>query len=361
MKAAVLREANTPLTIEEVQVDKPGRGEVLVRTAAAGVCHSDLHYVNGTYPMLFPVILGHEASGVVEAVGEGVNYVKPGDHVITCLSGFCGHCRHCLTGHTHRCGKKDLRRDKDQPARLELKSNRVTQFAGLSAFAEQMLIHENFLVRVTPEIPLDRAALIGCAVTTGVGAVFRTAAVRPGSTVAVIGCGGIGLSAINGAAIAGAGRIIGIDLSDSKLELARSFGATDVLNAGDGNPVEAVQNMTRGGVDYAFEAVGLKQTSEQAFAMTRTGGTATVIGMLPPGVKVEVDGMELLREKKLQGSNMGSNQFRIDMPRLVDFYLQGRLHLDQLLSRRIGLGEINEAFADLEKGEVARSVIVFDQ
>jgi len=224
-----------------------------------------------------------------------------------------------------------------------------------------MLVHENAVVKIRDDMPLDRAALIGCGVTTGVGAALRTARVEPGSTVAVIGCGGVGMGAINGAAIAGAARVIAVDRLASKLELARSFGATDVVDASQGDPVEQVMALTdKKGVHYAFEAIGLKQTAEQAWAMLRTGGTATVIGMIAPGVKVEIHGIDLLREKKLQGSMMGSNRFRIDMPRFVDFYLSGKLELDALISSRIKLDEINDAMEALKTGEVARQVIMFD-
>jgi S-(hydroxymethyl)glutathione dehydrogenase/alcohol dehydrogenase len=209
-------------------------------------------------------------------------------------------------------------------------------------------------------MPLDRAALIGCGVTTGLGAVFRTAAVEVGSTVAVVGCGGVGLSAVQGGAIAGASRVIAVDTNPSKLELARKFGATDAVNPADGDPVAQVRELTGGGVDYSFEAIGLKTTTEQAFRMLRNGGTATVIGMIPLGTKIEIHGVDFLAEKRIQGCNMGSNRFRVDMPKYVDFYLAGRLNLDDLLSHRLSLAEINEGFAALERGEVARSVIVFD-
>ena len=209
-------------------------------------------------------------------------------------------------------------------------------------------------------MPLDRAALIGCGVTTGVGAVIHTAAVEPGSTVAVIGCGGVGLSAINGAAIAGAARIIAVDMVASKLELARKFGATDIVNASEVDAIGEVREMTGGGVHYSFEAIGLKQTAEQAFKMLNFGGTATIIGMIPVGVNIEVHGPEFLMERKLQGSNMGSNRFRVDMPRFVDFYLQGRLHLDDLISGRIKLEDVNDGLSALETGEVARNVIMFE-
>ena len=360
MKAAVLREVNKPLEIEDVQHGDPGPREVLVRTVAAGVCHSDLHFHNGSYPIATPAILGHESAGVVEAVGSMVTYVKPGDHVITCLSAFCGHCEHCLTGHMSLCMEPELQRGPEEPPRLAKGDQTLTQFLNLSSFAEYMLVHEHAIAKIREDMPLDRAALIGCGVTTGVGSVIHTAGVEPGATVAVIGCGGVGLAAINGAAIAGAGRIIAVDQVPAKLDLAMKFGATDQVNASEVDPVQAVRELTGGGVHYAFEAIGLAKTAQQAFKMVRRGGTATVIGMIPVGTMVEVHGPEFLAEKKLQGSNMGSNRFRVDMPRFVDFYLQGKLHLDDLISSRIRLEDVNDAFAQLETGEVARNVIMFE-
>ncbi len=361
MKAAVFREVNVPMEIEEITIDKPGPREVLVRTAAAGVCHSDMHFFNGTYPGALPIVLGHESAGIVEEVGELVTYVQPGDHVITCLSVFCGHCEYCLTGHMSLCQEPEVRRGPDDVPRLSKEGAGLTQFANLGSFAEQMLVHEHSVAKIREDMPLDRAALIGCGVTTGVGAAIHTAAVEPGSTVAVIGCGGVGLSAINGAAIAGAGRVIAVDMVASKLDLARKFGATDAVDASAGDVVQQVRDLTDGGVHYAFEAIGLKATAEQAFQMLRRGGMATVIGMIPPGHMVELHGAEFLQEKKIQGSMMGSNRFRVDMPRFVDFYLQGKLHLDDMVSSRIGLADVTDALLALETGEVARSVIVFDQ
>jgi S-(hydroxymethyl)glutathione dehydrogenase/alcohol dehydrogenase len=360
MKAAVLREVKKPLVIEDVAIDNPKAHEVLVRTAAVGVCHSDLHFIEGLYKTRMPIVLGHESAGIVEKVGSEVRYVKPGDHVITCLSVFCGHCEFCTTGRPFSCESPETVRQREEAPRLSQNGKPMGQFLNLSSFAEQMLIHEHALVKIREDMPLDRAALIGCAVTTGFGAVINTAKVDVGSTVAVIGCGGIGLSAINGAAIAGAGRIIAVDIKGTKLNLARHFGATDVVNAAECDPVEAVKQMTGGGVHYAFEALGLKKTAEQAFRMLRASGTATVIGMVPEDQTIEVNGAELLYDRKLQGSNMGSNHFRVDMPRFVDFYLAGKLKLDDMISRRLKLEQINEAFEEMKRGEVARSVIVFD-
>jgi S-(hydroxymethyl)glutathione dehydrogenase/alcohol dehydrogenase len=360
MKAAVLREVRTPLQIEDVQIGKPGPHEVLIRTAAAGVCHSDLHFIEGSYPYPLPAVLGHESAGVVEQVGSEVRTVKPGDHVITCLSAFCGHCEFCLTGHMSLCVSPETKRDASEPPRLTSDKGDMQQFLNLSSFAEQMLIHEHACVAIRNDMPLDRAALIGCGVLTGTSAVFHTAKVRPGETVAVIGCGGVGLAAINGAAIAGAGRIIAVDMSKSKDNLARHFGATDFVCAAEGDPVKEILESTKGGVHHAFEAVGLKKTTEQAFGMLRRGGTAYVIGMIPIGQSIEIPGYAFLGEKKLVGSLMGSNHFPVDMPRLVEMYLAGKLKLDDMVSRRIKLEEVNDAFEEMKGGQIARSVIVFD-
>jgi S-(hydroxymethyl)glutathione dehydrogenase / alcohol dehydrogenase len=360
VKAAVLQTIPGDLVIDDVQVDKPGPREVLIDVAAAGCCHSDLHFMEGKYPYMTPVVMGHEASGVVAAVGDEVTHVKPGDHVITCLSVFCGQCDYCIVGKPHLCTKEAVRRPDDQGSRLSKDGEPVFQFLDLSAFAEQMLVHEGAVVRIRDDMPLDRAALIGCGVTTGLGAVFNTAGVRPGETVAVIGCGGVGLSAIQGARIAGAGRIIAIDMVNTKLDMARAFGATDVVNAGEGDPVAHVAQLTLGGVDHAFEAIGLKVAAEQAFGMVKAGGCATVIGMIPVGQNVELPGVAFLAEKKIQGSVMGSNRFRVDMPRYVDMYLQGQLNLDDMISDRLPLKDVNTAFEAMKTGEIARDVIVFE-
>jgi Zn-dependent alcohol dehydrogenases, class III len=360
MKAAVLREVGKPLQIEDVQISKPGPHEVLIRTAAAGVCHSDLHFVEGSYPHPLPAVLGHESAGIVEAVGSEVRTVKPGDHVITCLSAFCGHCNHCLTGHMSLCVSPDTKRGKDDEPRLTTANGPMMQYLNLSSFAEQMLIHEHACVAVRKDMPLDRAALIGCSVMTGVGAVMHTSNVRPGDTVAVIGCGGVGLSAINGAAIAGAGRIIAIDVVAGKENYARAFGATDFVNASEVDPVQAVIEMTKGGVEHSFEALGMTKTAEQAFNMLARGGTANIIGMIPVGQSISLMGAAFLGEKRIQGSLMGSNRFPVDMPRLVDMYMAGKLKLDDMISRRLKLEQVNEAFAEMKTGSIARSVIVFD-
>ncbi|GIS93983.1 MAG: alcohol dehydrogenase [Dehalococcoidia bacterium] len=360
MKAAVLHEVNQPLQMEEIDVALPGPREVLVRTKASGVCHSDLHFVEGLYTTTMPVVLGHEAAGIVEAIGSQVNYVSPGDRVICCLSVFCGQCERCTTGRPVLCSRTGLVRGQDEAPRLSQGGASVTQFANLGAYAEMMLVHENSLVKIEQDIGFEQMALIGCGATTGLGAAMNTAKVEPGSTVAVIGCGGVGLNAIQGAKLAGALRIIAIDSVEDKLTLAREFGATDVIDASSGDVETKVKDLTKGGVDYSFEAIGKKETAEQSFSILRAGGTATIIGMIPQGVKIELDGASFLRERRIQGSSMGSNHFRVDMPRYVDFYLQGRLKLDELVSRRLTLEDVNEAFKYMKEGSVARSVMMFD-
>ncbi len=360
MKAAVLHETNQPMTVEEVALTKPKRREVLVRTAFAGLCHSDLHFIEALYPHPLPAVLGHEAAGVVEAVGEDVTYLKPGDHVISCLSVFCGTCSQCVTGRTVLCEDTTVKLQPGMSRRLSWSGQgQMNQFLNLSAFAEQMLVHENALVKIREDIPLDRATLVGCGVITGVGAVFNTARIEAGSSVAVIGCGGVGLAAVNGAALAGAERIIAVDTLPQKLELAVKMGATDTVLVGNGDPVQQVRDLTGGGVHYSFEALGTKATAEQSFAMLRPGGTATIIGMIPFGTKIELHGFDFLRERKIQGSSMGSNHFRVDMPRLLEFWRQGRLHLDHLISGTLRLDEINEGFARLKSGVPVRQLIAF--
>ena len=360
MKAAVFHAPHQPLTIEEVTIDNPLPREVVVRTVASGVCHSDLHFIEGLYPIAVPAILGHEAAGIVEAVGEQVTYVKPGDHVICCLSVFCGHCEMCVSGRPALCRNPDLRRRPDQPPKLTWNGTPLTQFANLGAYAEKMLVHENAIVKMREDMPFGAAALIGCGVTTGVGAALNTARIEPGSSVAVFGCGGVGLAAVQGARIGGARMIIAVDTVEAKLATAKDLGATHVVDASAGDPVKAIRELTGGGVEYSFEAIGLKRAAEQAFECLAPGGTATVIGMIPVGQKVELDGPAFLSEKKIQGSSMGSNRFRKDMPRYVDSYMQGRLKLDEMITRTGRLEDVNEAFRAMKAGEVARTVLMFD-
>jgi len=360
MKAAVLREVGKPLQIEDVQISKPGPREVLIRTKASGLCHSDLHFMEGLWPHPLPTVLGHEAAGVVEQVGSEVTLVKPGDHVITCLSAFCGHCEFCLTDRMSLCLSPETKRKADEPTRLTQNGAAMTQYLNLSGFAEQMLVHEHACVAIRKDMPFDRAALIGCGVMTGVGAAILTAKVRPGDTVAVIGLGGVGLSAVNGAAIAGAARIIAVDMSPGKANLAMAFGATDFVCAAEDDPVKTVLEMTKGGVDQSFECVGLTKTVEQAFGMIKRGGATNVVGMVALGQNISLPGSAFMGGKTIRGSAMGSNRFPLDMPKLVDMYMVGKLKLDDMVSRRIRLDQVNEGFAEMKGGQIARSVIVFD-
>jgi S-(hydroxymethyl)glutathione dehydrogenase/alcohol dehydrogenase len=362
MKAAVLIQPGSPLEIEELSISNPGPHEVLIRTAACGLCHSDLHFIDGAYPHPLPAVPGHEAAGIVEAVGSEVRTVKVGDAVVTCLSAFCGHCEYCVTGRMSLClGGETRRSPKDAPRLSRADGSVVNQMLNLSAFAEQMLIHEHACVKIDPDMPLDRAAVIGCAVTTGAGAIFNACKLTPGETVTVVGCGGVGLATINAAKIAGAGRIIAADPIPEKRALALKLGATDVIDATAEGAAAQIIEMTKGGVDHAIEAVGRPASANLAVSVLRRGGTATILGMMPLAEKVGLSAMDLLSGKKLQGAIMGGNRFPVDIPRLVDFYLRGLLDLDSIIAETIPLSGINEGFEKMKKGDSARSVIVFDQ
>ncbi|MFC3172679.1 Zn-dependent alcohol dehydrogenase [Novosphingobium bradum] len=362
MKAAVLRELGGALGIEDLAIASPRADEVLVRVTAVGLCHSDLHAMQGVPPLPLPMVPGHEVAGVVEQVGENVRRVKPGDSVVVLLTFHCGHCDQCESGHSNRCFPPEARRAATEPHRLCKGAEPIAQFANIGGFAEQVLVHESGCVAITPDIAPDKACLIGCGVTTGMGAAIRSAAVRPGQSVAVIGCGGVGLSAINGAAIAGAGRIVAIDVLPAKLAMAREFGATDTIDASAGGVVEQVLELTRGrGVDHAIECIGRKDTIEAGCAMLGKGGMATIVGVTPPEMRIELSPLHLmLGERRVQGSFMGGVRTMVDIPRYAELYLQGRLHLDQLVSQRLTLDQVNQGFAAMKQGGLARSVIVFD-
>ncbi len=359
MKAAVLFEAKTPLTIEDVTVADPAPHEVLIRTVAVGVCRSDLHFVDGAYPHAVPTIPGHEAAGVVEAVGGEVRSVKVGDHVVTCLSAFCGQCEFCVTGRMALCIDPSVKRPRGAPPRLMLGDRPIAQMLNLSAYAEMMLVHEHACVAIDPEMPLDRAAILGCAVTTGAGAVFNAADVTPGETVCVVGCGGVGLAAVNAARIVGAGKIIAVDPVADKRALAEKLGATHCVDASSDTAADAVVEISRGGVHHAIEAVGRPQSAATAVKVLRRGGTATILGMMPLGEKVGLSALDLLSGKRLQGGFMGANRFPVDIPRLVDFYQRGLLDLDTIIADRMPLARINDAFDELRKGDATRTVITF--
>ncbi len=360
IKAAVFRAANEPLSIETVQIAEPDPHEVLLRTAASGVCHSDLHALEGNNDVP-PAVFGHEPAGVVEAVGDQVSNVAVGDHVVACTSFSCGSCAQCFGGHPHLCSNKlSMSGRISGGSRLSQDGQPIAQMSGLGSFAEMMLVHERALVKIDDDIPLDRAALCGCAITTGVGAALNTAEVSPGSSVAVFGIGGVGISIVQGARIAGARQIIGIDLVEDKLALAKHFGATHTVNGNSADVVKQIKRLSNGGVDYAFDAVGNKLLAEQCLYCLRPRGLATLVGAIYPVTdKVELMAGHFFVEKRIQGCYMGSNRFQQDVPRYLDLYKQGRLNLDDMISERMPLDNINEAFAAMKAGEVARSVIVF--
>ena len=363
MKAAVMRAQNAPLVIEDLNIDDPGPGEVLVKTMASGICHSDLHVIEGGLPMPPPCVLGHEPAGIVEAVGPDVTSVAPGDHIIACLSRYCGTCKFCTGGRPYLCiaGYMGRPGGNPKPALTDANGEAVAQFTSLSSFAEKMLTTERSVVKIRDDMPMDRACLIGCGVTTGLGAALHTVDIRAGDTCVIIGCGGVGLSAIQGARIAGAGKIIAVDAQPWKFDLARDCGATDCVDASDGTALQAVMELSGGGADFVVECIGLVPTVEEAVQMTGRGGTTVLVGVVPVTQKVSISAADLtLGEKKITGSLMGSNRFQYDMPRYIDFYLDGRLRIDEMISSRIKLDEINDAFDLMRKGEAARQVIVFD-
>jgi S-(hydroxymethyl)glutathione dehydrogenase/alcohol dehydrogenase len=361
MKASVLREVGGPLSVEEVELSDLGPREVRVRTVASGVCGSDLHVILGDNPWQMPIVLGHEPAGVVEAIGGDVSAVAPGDHVVACSSAFCGHCDFCVEGRTFLCGGMETMRSEDEPPRLHQADVAVQQFAYISSFAEEMVLHENSVVSIRKDMPLDRACLLGCGVLTGVGAALNSARVRAGESTAVIGCGGVGLSVVQGCRIAGASEIVAVDTVEWKLELARKLGATETVLVSDGDVVGQVRELTSGGVDYSFECIGNPNTTRDAVEMLRPAGTCLLIGLMPVGTDFSLPGFDLvLSSKRIMGSLMGSNRFRLDIPMLVDFYMSGRLNLDEMISDRIALADLGNAFDRLQSGSVARSVVVFD-
>jgi S-(hydroxymethyl)glutathione dehydrogenase / alcohol dehydrogenase len=364
-RAAVLFEAGKKLEIHDVDVAPPKAGEVLVHMAAGGVCHSDLHVMTGHLNAPLPAILGHEGAGVVADVGPGVTSVGPGDHVIPLWRVSCGECEHCTGGRPALCAAgmqiRSTGRLVDGTSRFSLSGREIKHFNGVSTFSEYSVIPERSVLRIDPAFPLDRAALLGCAVITGVGAVVHAARVRVGSTVAVFGTGGVGLNVVQGATLAGARQIIAVDLLDRKLEFAKQFGATHTVNASGGDPVAAVRGLTGGrGVDYAFEVIGLPKTMRQAYDCVAKRGMAVIVGVSPLSAEVSVPVMSLVFEERvLTGSIYGSARPRVDIPVLIDLYHAGKLKLDELLTRSYPFAEINEAYAALERGEVARSVVTF--
>ncbi|MHB1930383.1 MAG: Zn-dependent alcohol dehydrogenase [Acidimicrobiales bacterium] len=361
-RAAVLYEFNTPLVVEEIEVDPPRSGEVMVRLAASGVCHSDLHSAQGIHPLPLPVIMGHEGSGVVEEVGEGVGSVRPGDHVILSWLPYCGRCRFCTSGRPALCdnlGWSDAGTMMDGTTRFHRGDQRLGHNTA-SSFAELTVVPEQTVIAVDPSLDLTELALLGCAVMTGTGAVFNTAGVRPGESVAVVGCGGVGLSVIQGARIAGAAPIIAVDPVASKRDLALTLGASHAVDPSAGDAADAVRQLAGGGVDVAFEALGRPETILTTLDLVGKGGKAVLVGMAPPEARVPLDALTLtLQERSVLGCWYGSCRPPADFARLLGLYRCGDLDLRSLVTTTISLEMINDAFGAMEAGEAARTVITY--
>ncbi len=366
VRAAVAWEPDSPLVVEVIDLAAPKQGEVLVRLAATGVCHTDAYTLSGRDPEgLFPVVLGHEGAGVVEEVGPGVTSVSPGDHVIPLYIPECRECKYCLSGRTNLCVKLRATQGQgvmlDGTSRLSHRGKPIYHYMGTSTFAECTVLPEIALAKIRKDAPLDKVCLLGCAVTTGIGAVLHTAKVEPGSSVAVFGLGGVGLSVIQGAVMAGAERIIAVDLNAKKFELAGQFGATDFIEAGDvGDIAASIVDMTDGGADYSFECVGNVDLMGQALACTQRGwGEAIIIGVAGAGEEIHARPFLLVTGRSWRGTAFGGTRGRTQLPRFVDRYVEGRIKLDEMVSATLPLERINEAFDRMHEGEVIRSVVVY--
>ncbi len=364
-KAVICREVNKPPVVEEIEVDSPKAGEVMIKLDACGVCHSDLSATNGTIPLPPPLILGHEGAGKVVEVGEGVTDLAVGDSVVSCFVYSCGECRYCKTGRLVLCNdasKAYFTLPTGDLRTKDLSGNPLHIFSGVGVMAEYATVNRKNVVKIEPDIPADRAALVGCAVMTGVGAAINTAKVEPGSSAVIFGAGGVGLNVIQGCAIAGAQTIIAVDMVDKKLEFAQQFGATHVVNPNsDGDPVAKVREITGGaGADYGFECIGLGSVAAQAYSAVGKGGTIVVVGVAKMGDMTSVPTTLLpMEEKIITGSWFGSARPSVDYPRLLGLYKANRLKLDELVTQTYSIDDAPRAFEDLEKGVNARGVIVF--
>jgi S-(hydroxymethyl)glutathione dehydrogenase / alcohol dehydrogenase len=348
--------------IVEIELADPGPGEVLIRTVSAGVCHTDLHGVHGLVAAsLVPYILGHEAAGVVEQVGPGVRRVTSGDHVVVSALPYCGHCERCLRGRPYLCMVDEYARAEGEGSRIGWNGQPINQFLGVGGLASRLLVGQNAVVKIRPDMPLEFACILGCGVVTGVGAVLNTAHVEQGSSVVVVGCGGVGLAAIQGAKIAFAGSIIAVDLDDQKLDLAKRLGATHLVNAKDTDAVEFVRELTAGGADYVFEVVGTDATRRDALAMSSRGGAVVFVGMIDPAAQVTLSGAEIMAGRTISKSVFGSSRVGIDIPRLVDHFLAGRLDLESLVTARRALDDVPDVLRGLDDGNLlGRTVVTFE-
>jgi S-(hydroxymethyl)glutathione dehydrogenase/alcohol dehydrogenase len=366
-RAAVAWEANKPLSIEEVDLAGPKAGEVLVRIVATGVCHTDAFTLSGADPEgLFPVILGHEGGGIVEEVGAGVTSVRPGDHVIPLYTPECGTCEFCLSGKTNLCQRIRVTQGKgvmpDGTSRFSIKGKPILHYMGTSTFSEHTVLPEISVAKINPTAPLEKVCLLGCGITTGIGAVLNTAKVTPGSTVAVFGLGGIGLSVVQGAVIAKASRIIAVDLNPSKWTMARELGATDYVNPKDyDKPVQQViVDLTNGGVDYSFECIGNVHVMRSALECCHKGwGESVIIGVAGAGQEISTRPFQLVTGRVWRGSAFGGVKGRSQLPGYVDRYLSGEIKIDEMISKVLPLEKINDAFELMHEGKVIRSVIEY--
>ncbi|HEV8227908.1 MAG TPA: Zn-dependent alcohol dehydrogenase [Methylomirabilota bacterium] len=361
--AAVLYEARKPLVVEDVELLEPGPHEVQVRWVANGVCHSDLHVMTGDYPHPLPVILGHEAAGVVEKIGPGVETVTPGDHVCSSYIPSCGRCWYCIGGQPTMCALRDKPRwfMLDGTSRFRRNGQPLHHFLQVAGYATHSVLPEQSVIPIRKDAPLDLACLVSCGVLAGAGPVFNRAKVPPGASVAVFGCGGVGLNTIQAARMVGAGKIIAVDVNRQKLTWAEEFGATYAVDASKEDPVARVQAISgMGGVDFAFEVVGTQKTIEQALASTHRGGTCVVVGVSPAGTRLSIDPGMLLQQRVLTGTSFGGGHQRTDVPLLLDLFMDGKYQLKELVSRRLPLAELNHAFDLMKQGEVKRSVIVYE-
>jgi S-(hydroxymethyl)glutathione dehydrogenase/alcohol dehydrogenase len=361
-KAAVLYATKKPVVVEDVELMEPAAHEVLVKWAANGVCHSDLHVITGDYPHPLPVVLGHEAAGVVQRVGPGVESVKPGDHVCSSYIPSCGTCWYCIGGQPTMCALRDKPRwfMLDGTTRLKKNGQDLHHFLQVAGYATHAVLPEVSVIPIRKDAPLDVVCLVSCGVLAGAGPVFNRAKVPPGASVAVWGCGGVGLNTIQMARLLGAGKIIAVDVVKQKLAWAEEFGATHLVDASTEDPVARVQALSgRGGVDYAFEIVGTQKTIEQALLATHRGGTCVVVGVSPAGTKISIDPGLLLQQRVLTGSSFGGGRQRTDVPMLIDLYMDGKYRLNEMITRRVPLEELNAAFDLMLAGEVKRSVVVY--
>ncbi len=360
MKAAVIYELNTPMQIEEVTLDEPQGREILVKLEAAGSCHSDLYFIRGRIPVPLPLVMGHEGAGIVEKVGPDVTNIKPGDHVILMVAYNCGECRYCRAGRPTLCvenlmiqatcalpgGGLRFRKDDQQ----------LHQLFGLGCFAEYTVVHECSVVKVRDDAPFDVACLLGCGISAGVGAVLNTSDLRVGESIIIFGCGGVGLSAVMAAKLAGAGMIIAVDIDDNKLEIAKSFGADVIINSTKEDPQQKAVAVSGGGVNYSIPCIGDKDVIMQAFGSICPGGKCVVVGLPPIGTNLDIAPYELLQGKVITGTTQGDVNTHIDIPRYIDLFMDGKLPLDKLITNHCDLSEVNETYEALERGEQLRTI-----